>query len=239
MFALYFQHLITFTMNKYFFQLIFFIGLSTVTIAQPTNVRELPFFDKLKVTNQINVILSHGEELSARIEAKGIPLEDVITEVTGKTLEITLKRGVYTDIHVDVFVTYIELRDIYASASGRLSFQDTIKGDKLVANATTNGEINATVDLRTLDVSADKGGLVRLNGKLGSYEARISTAGNLSALELNADSAFVTVSSRAVAKVTAKELIDAHVRSGATLTLTGKPKEKKIKTGLGAKVLEQ
>lgn len=226
-------------MNKYFFQLIFFIGLSTVTIAQPTNVRELPFFDKLKVTNQINVILSHGEELSARIEAKGIPLEDVITEVTGKTLEITLKRGVYTDIHVDVFVTYIELRDIYASASGRLSFQDTIKGDKLVANATTNGEINATVDLRTLDVSADKGGLVRLNGNLGSYEARISTAGNLSALELNADSAFVTVSSRAVAKVTAKELIDAHVRSGATLTLTGKPKEKKIKTGLGAKVLEQ
>jgi hypothetical protein len=226
-------------MKKTFALLSLLIGFAIITLAQTESTRSLPFFDKLKVTNQVSVFLTHGDELSARILSTGISMDDVITEVTGKTLEITLRRGVYKDVTIDVFLTYSQLRDIYVSASGRLSFQDTLIGDKLVVNATTNGEINAIVDLRTLDVSADKGGLARISGKLGAYEARISTGGNLSALELQADSAFVTVSTKGIAKITAKELVEANVRTGATLTLTGSPNQKKIKTGLGATVLEQ
>lgn len=226
-------------MRKFFVLLTLVMGFTVASLAQSANIRSLPFFDKIRVTNQINVILTRGDELSARIEATGISLNDIITEVNGKTLEITLKRGVYKDGSADVFLTYIQLRDIYVSASGRLSFQDTITGDKLVVYATTNGEVNAVVDLQTLDVSANKGGIVRISGSLGSYEARIATAGNLSALELQADTAFVTVSTRGVAKITARELVEANVKTGATLTLTGNPKQQKIKTGLGATVLEQ
>jgi hypothetical protein len=108
----------------------------------------------------------------------------------------------------------------------------------VVFNA-NNGEIDAKVDLRTLDVSASKGGSVRLNGKLGSYEAKISTAGVLSALDLVADSVFINVNSGGIAKVLAKELLEANVKTGATLTLSGTPNIKRIKTGIGTTVLEQ
>ena len=175
----------------------------------------------------------------ARIVAKGIELDDIITEVTAKTLEITLKRGVYKDISVEVYLTYRELRDVLVSGSGRVSFQNVLEGDKVILSAQTSGEIDAKLNLRTLDVTASNGGSVRLEGKLGSYEARILTAGTLSAFDLQADSAFVNVSTKGIAKVSAKELLDANVRTGATLTIQGTPNVKRVKTGIGATVLEQ
>jgi hypothetical protein len=212
--------------------------MSFSVLSQNTQEIKLPHFDKLRVTNQINVYITQGDTGIVKVVASGIPLEDIITEVVGKTLEISLKRGVYKDISVEIYLTFTELRDIYVSGSGRVSMQTTLKGDKVVFNA-NNGEINANVDLRTLDLKASKGGSVRLNGKLGSYEAKISTAGVLSALDLVADSVFIDVNSGGIAKVLAKELLEANVKTGATLTLSGTPNVKRIKTGIGATVLEQ
>jgi hypothetical protein len=226
-------------MKRLIFSIVFISAFTLSLFAQKSEVRNLPHFDKIRVTNQVNVYLTQGETPSAKIVVSGIELGDVITEVNGKTLEITLKRGVYKDISAEVYLTYNELRDIHARASGRLSFQSVLTGDKVVMNATTNGEINVDVDLKTCDVSAGQGGSVRIGGKLGSYEARITTAGILSASELVADSAFVTVHSKGIAKVAANELLDANVRTGGSLTLSGNPVNKRIKTGLGATILEQ
>ena len=213
--------------------------LPALAFSQSTQDVKLPHFDKLKVTNQITVYLTQGEAEMARIVAKGIELDDIITEVNAKTLEITLKRGVYKDISVEVYLTYRELRDVSVSGSGRVSFQTVLEGDKVVLNALTNGEIDAKLNLRTLDVTASKGGSIRLEGRLGSYEARVLTAGILSAFDLQADSAFVNISTKGIAKVSAKDLLDANVRTGATLTIQGSPNVKRVKTGVGATVLEQ
>jgi hypothetical protein len=218
---------------------LFLAMIATSLFAQQTVERNLPHFDKIRVTNQVNVYLTQGEVPSARIVASGIALSDIITEVNGKTLEVTLKRGVYKDISVEVYLTYNELRDIHARASGRLSFQSVLTGDKVIMNANTNGEINVDVDLKTCDISAGQGGTIRIGGKLGSYEARITTAGILSANDLAADSAFVTVHSKGIAKVSAKELLEANVRTGGSLTLSGTPDKKNIKSSLGATIIEQ
>ncbi|HOP03310.1 MAG TPA: head GIN domain-containing protein [Tenuifilaceae bacterium] len=203
-----------------------------------TQERNLEPFDKVRITNEVNVILTKGEAEKLRIEAKGIPVEDILTDIDAKTLEITLKRGVYKDIQVDVYLTYVELRDVYVSASGRASIQDVLTGDKVVFSATTNGQIDAKVDLKTVDIIASKAGLIRLEGNIGSYVAKVSTAANLSALDLKADTAFVDVNTKAIAKVIANNLLEADVRSGATLTIGNAPKDKKIKTGFGATIIE-
>ncbi|PKP36759.1 MAG: hypothetical protein CVT98_07110 [Bacteroidetes bacterium HGW-Bacteroidetes-15] len=225
-------------MKRYFALIALVLAIGKLGIAQPNNEISLPHFDKLRVTNQIKVYLTKGDNEKASVVAKGIAIEDVITEVTGKTLEITLKRGVYKDISVEVYLTYNELRDIYVSGSGRVSFQGILVGDKVVMNA-SNGEIDAKVDLRTLDASASKGGSIRLDGKLGSYEAKISTGGVLSALDLQADSVFIKVNTKGIAKIIAKELLDADIKTGATLTLSGTPNKKNIKSGIGVTILEQ
>jgi len=219
----------------------FFVFLSTsfLVSAQKSEERELSQFDKLRITNEIRVYLNQAESEGARIEVSGIDFSDVITEVNAKTLEISLRRGVYKDISVEVYLNYRELRDIYVSSSGRASIQNVLTGDKIVLNAHTGAQIDAEVNLNTLDIIATKGASIRLKGKLGSYEAIISSGANLSAFELKADSAFVRVSTKGIAKVLANSLLDAKVRSGSTLTIEGTPAKKNIKTGIGATILEQ
>ena len=99
--------------------------------------------------------------------------------------------------------------------------------------------VDADINLRTLDIMATKGASIRLRGKTGSYEATISTGANLSALDVAADSAFVNVSTKSIAKVSAKKLLDAKVKSGSTLTVEGSPEKKNIKAGIGTTILEQ
>lgn len=221
---------------------LFLITISAISFislkAQNIEERKLQPFDKVRITNEIQVYLTKGDVESARIEATGIALDDVITEVKAKTLEITLKRGVYKNVKVDVYLTYTEIRDLYVSSSGRAGVQSVITGDKVVLSATAGGQIDADVDLRTADISVAKGASVRLGGKLGSYEAKIASGAILSAYEVAADSAFVNVNSKGVAKVAANYLLEANVRSGASLTINNTPKEKRIKTGVGASIIE-
>ena len=210
------------------------------TFAQEFNkVLALDQFDKLKVTNGVNVYPIKGDKHEAKIIARGIGIENVEVEVKGKTLNIGLSRGIHRDYTVEVYLTYTQLWEVDASSSARVSFQDTISGDKITFAATTNAQIDSEVNLKTLDLTAGAGGSIRLGGKVGSYEAQVRTAGTLSATSLDADSAFVSVGSRGVAKVFANELIEANVRTGGSLTYSELTLEKRIQTGIGATIIEQ
>jgi hypothetical protein len=203
---------------------------------QTTEERSLLSFDKLKVSCEVKVFMTKGSEEKMKIVVNGIELSDVLTTVNGKTLEIELSRGIHMGASVEIFLTYKEIRDINVGASGRVSLQNSINGDKVVLDANTNGEIVAELNLKTVDVKVGQGATVRLSGKTGSIDASINTKGILSALDIESDSTYVRVGSAGIAKVKAIYLLDANVRTGGTLTYTGKPKETKIKTGIGTTV---
>jgi hypothetical protein len=212
------------------------IGNYIIATSQTTEERKLPSFDKLKITSDVKVFLTKGTEEKVKVVVSGLELLDVETKVNGKTLEIELSRGIHMDASVELYVSYKEMRDINVGASGRLSVQTPLDGDKVVLIANTNGEIDTELNLKTVDVKVGQGAVVRLRGKTGSIDANVSTKGILSALEIQSDSTYIQVGSAGIAKVTAIYLLDANVRMGGTLTYSGTPKEKNIKTGIGATV---
>ncbi len=217
----------------------FGILFAGVTVAQNVEQRELPFFDKIKVSGQIKVFIEKGDKELATIKANEILTSDIIVEVVGKTLEIKLKKDSKKQAKAEVFVKYRELRDISVAAAAYVSMNDTLKVDKLVLNVITTSEFDSDIIANTIDVKVGQGSSVRLRGKVQNYEATVSTKGILSALELKADSAFITVGTGAVAKIYAKELIEANVRPAGSLTYTGEPKQKNIKTSVGSTVREE
>ncbi len=219
--------------------LLSFIALSILSVnSQNTEERKVSSFDKLKVSSELKVYLTKGVEEKVKVVASGIDIKDVLTEVIGKTLEIELSRGIFLNANIEVYITYKEIRDINVGASGRVSVQEPLTGDKVILNANTNGELTADLNLRTVDVKVGQGATVRLNGKTGSIDARINTGGILAAIDLQADSIYVRVGSAGTAKVRASYLLDANVRTGGTLTYTGKPINKTISTGIGATINE-
>ncbi|MGE0076616.1 MAG: head GIN domain-containing protein [Bacteroidales bacterium] len=224
---------------KKFALLLVGILLSATIFAQNTEQRTITSFDKIKVSGEIKVFISKGDKETATIKSYEIPTSDIIAEVNGKTLEIKLKKGIYKQVKAEVYVTFRELRDISVAAAAYVSANDTLKADKLTLSVITSSEFDCDIIANTMDVKVGQGSSARIRGNVKNYEASVNTAGILSALELKSDSTFVTVGSGATAKVFASELLDAKVRMGGSLTYTGTPKQKNIKTFLGSTVLEQ
>lgn len=213
-----------------------FILVNYFTYSQQTEERKLSSFDKVNVLSEVNVYMNKGTEENVKVSAYGIDLAEVETIINGKTLQIQLTRGVQKNAKIDIYVTYKEVRDLSVAAAGKISVQDTLKGDKVVLNAITNGEIDSELNLKTVDINIGQGGVVRLTGKVGSIDAKLSTGGILSAIDLQSDSTYVKVSSTGNAKVTANSLLDADVKTGGNLTYAGKPSQKNIKKGFGTTV---
>jgi len=213
-----------------------FIIANYFSYSQQIEERKLTSFDKVNVLSDVNVYMSKGSEEKVKVSAYGIDLSDVETIINGKTLQIQLTKGVQKNARIDIYITYKEVRDLSVAAAGKISIQDTLMGDKVVLNAITNGEIDSELKLKTVDINIGQGGVVRLTGKVGSIDAKLTTGGILSAINLQSDSTYVKVSSTGNAKVTANSLIDADIRTGGNLTYAGKPGQKNIKKGFGTSV---
>lgn len=213
-----------------------FIIANYFSYSQQTEERKLTSFDKVNVLSEVNVFMNKGTEEKVKVSVYGIDITDVETIINGKTLQIQLTRGVQKNARIDIYVTYKEIRDLSVAAAGKISVQDTLKGDKVVLNAITNGEIDSELKLNTVDINIGQGGVVRLTGKVGSIDANLTTGGILSAIDLQSDSTYVKASSTGNAKVTANSLIDADIRTGGNLTYAGKPVQKNIKKGFGSSV---
>lgn len=207
--------------------------------AQQTAVYTLNEFDKLRVWGEFKVFLVKGDSLSAKVETQGIPASDIAINVIGKTLEVKLKGKLYDRVSASVYITYNELRDISVSAAASVSFQDTLKAEKVSINVNTSSEFDGSLIAQTADITVGQGSTVRLRGSVSSYEVKVNTGGILSAIDLISPQTYVKVNTGATAKVYASKLIDANVSTGGSLTYTGNPEQKKIKTLVGTTIIEQ
>jgi len=216
--------------------LVLIVAYINPLFCQISEERNLSSFDKLKVSSEVKVFLSKGFEEKIKIVATGLELSDIETTISAKTLLIELSRGLHIDASVELYLTYKEIREITVGASGKVSVQNQLTGDKIVLNANTNGELTAELNLKTVDIRVGQGGLIRISGKTGSIDAKVSTGGIFSALDIQSDSTYVNINSAGMAKVNALFLLDAKVRSGGTLTYNGSPKVCNIKTGIGTSV---
>ncbi|MBN1988707.1 MAG: DUF2807 domain-containing protein [Bacteroidales bacterium] len=221
---------------KRLFAVIVVALLGFAAYSQQAVERDLIPYDKIVARNGVKVYLVKGAELKAKVVTTGVTHSEVTTYVDGKTLEVNIKRALFNDEMVEVFVTYDTIRNISVYTQARVSAQDTLVGDKITFDLTSGGEFDGTVKLNTIDVSASKGATVRLKGTTKTIDASISLSGVLAALDLSAESAFVKVSTKGSAKVGASKLIKANVKSGANLTYTGNPEQVDIKTGIGVSV---
>ncbi len=223
-------------------RLISLLGLTVLTLttfAQQTAEYSLNEFDKLRVWGEIKVFLTRGDELKASVQTQGIAASDIVVEVKGKTLEVRLKGKIYDRVSASVYVTYKELRDISISAASSVSLQDTLKADKVTLQVNTSSEFDGAINAETADITVGQGSTVRVRGKVNSYEAVVNTGGILSAIDLISPKTFIRVSSGATARVFASKTLEANVRTGGSLTYTGSPEQKNIKTLIGANIIEQ
>ncbi len=225
-------------MKRLFLTSIFFLTC-LILFAQNSAEYKLSNYTKIRAFGELKIYLEKGNELKARVETKDISASDVSINVMGNTLEILLKGKIYENVSANIYITYHQINSISLSAASNVSIQDTLNAESLTIDVNTSSELDGAIQAESAEFSVGQGSTLRLRGFVNGYEARVNTGGILSAIDLIADKVYVRASTGANAKVKATKKLEAKVLTGGSLTYTGNPELKNIKTFIGADVVEQ
>jgi len=212
------------------------LGFSAV--AQNTDKRKLDKFTTISVSEGIDVRLIKGSTYEAKIIARNIDLDEILTEVSGGHLKVHLEGNNHNNINVSIDVTFVSLEGIYASSAADIKSSSVIEASNLKIKASSAADIDLEIKVSTLDVSASSAADIVLSGTTDSQTVDISSASDYKAFDLKSKVADVSASSAADARVTVSENLDAHASSGASVKYKGNPDKLKEHSSSGGDVRE-
>lgn len=239
--------------------ILFFLVLlgATQVFSQKTETRQLASFSKVSVHEGINAILTKGTSESAKVEATGVELSDVLTEVSGGTLKIHMEDGSYRSKNVTVYVSFKYLDELNASSAGSIEVKDpiTVNGDfdasassagsirvEAVASGdvdldvSSSGDIDIKIKADAIDAGLSSSGDITISGSCNQLEVDASSAGDFNGYDLVTKIADLEGSSGASIKVNVTDQLDAQASSGASIRYLGSPKNTNSDSSSGGSV---
>lgn len=195
-----------------------------VSGAQKTEVRSLEPFRAIRVTSGIEVKLIKGDRPAARVEASGISLSEVITEVQGNTLKIGF-RSIRLDGRNDVkvAVTYTGLDRITALAAAAVFSLDVLESEALEFSASAAASIEIGVKTNRLSADASTASSIILSGTADDVHVEASTSSTVDAYHLEADKVSADASTASDIRITVRKEIRAEASTAGTIRYKGEP----------------
>lgn len=143
--------------------------------------RDVPSFTGLNVSSGIDVIVTQGSKQSVVIQAEENLQELIITEVTGSTLSVYVKKGtnIWDSKGMDAYVTVTELQSVNVSGGGDVESQSLIKADNISLNISGGGDLSFDINAASTSCKVSGGGDADITGTIGECNLQISGGGDL------------------------------------------------------------
>ncbi len=206
--------------------------------AQQTEIRPLGSFKGIKVSQAIDAYLKKGDKESARIVISGGSVEDVITQIEGSSLRIKLRDGkhFWNNVHVKVYVTYVNLEKIAASSAASVFSEGEINADHIDINVSSAANVEVSLNVNSAMVDTSSAGEVVVEGKSKKLEVEASSAGEVDAYRLESETVVARVSSGGEAKIAVSKDFEAHASSGGDIRYRGNPSRTNTHSSSGGSV---
>ena len=190
-----------------------------------TKERKAGYFNSVKVSTAIDLILTQGGSESIKVEADDNLHEYIITEIKDNTLRIYIDANLREVKEMNVYVTMKDIEKISATSAGDVIGKTVIKSDELYLSTSSAGDIKLDIQVQRLKCKISSAGDMTLTGSTDELDANLSSAGDLNAFELTARVAEVSASSSGNAKVNVKEKLWARASSAGDIYFKGNPPE--------------
>lgn len=211
-----------------------FVGLG---LAQESETRAIDSFRGIKSGEAIDVYLKKGTKESVKVEVTGIPLSDVLTEVSGTSLKIHRREGNYRNKNsVKVYVTYVNLERISASSASNVFSEGPIKAASFEINISSAASVEVSLDVDNLTVDASSAGDAVLAGKANTLTVEANSAGDIDAYALETAIVRASANSGGSAKVSVTKELDAQANSGGSIRYRGSPTKTNTDSNSGGSV---
>lgn len=193
-------------------------------------------FQAIHASNGLNVYITAGNTPSLEVEADKNLHEVIETEVSNGTLTITTNKNIGKSTKKNVYVTYVNLDRLTASAGADIEGKNLLKAQELGLICSSGGDIDIEVFSEYITASASSGGEIDIKGKSIQIDADASSGGEIDAKDLKVIHADAKASSGGAVKVNVKESLKAKASSGGKVEYYGAPSETEIQSGYSGKV---
>jgi len=216
---------------------VFFIFLfSTSGFSQNTEKRTLNNFTKIDVWGNIKIELQKGDTNTVIIDAKEVPLEEIVTEINNGVLKIKMRSNLFKETEINLKLTCKEISEVKANASAELKFLDQLVGETIKIESIGGARVVLNVDLKNCDLTAYQGGQIDIKGKSDFSKIFANSGGMLSGTNLITREANIKLNTGGKAEITVTKKLVARVNTKSSLSYFGKPEIEEIKASLGASV---
>ena len=214
--------------------LLFFIIVSAS--AQNKVVKEIDSFDKVKISDRVNVTFKKADKERITVVAEGIGYDKILTTTSGRSLRIKVKSTFYKDTKVDIEVEYVKIRNLEASNKAKIDFNEKVTGDELTMKVTGGAVVNMDAEISAIKAKLSNGGRIEISGQGDLQEVEANIGSNYNAYEFETEEGFVKSNTNSEITVWVKNRLEASAGSGAEVKYRGKPGEVKSSTSLGGKI---
>ena len=182
-------------------------------------------FDKIKVSQSIEVELSQGANKSFEIIASDEARQNLEIEVEEGELSIGFKKQSMfrNNSKVKILITTPIISSLTTSSSAKIVSMNTIKSKDLVLKSSSGSELEVSVDADQLFITASSGSSIEVKGFSKMVDATSSSGSSIEADRLTSDAAIAKSSSGSSIEFGTIKSLDANSSSGSSIEYKGSP----------------
>ena len=206
--------------------------------AQQTETRTPGSFSEVHSGGSWDVILEEGNTEKIWIEAKGVDLDQVRTEIDGDVLKLGLVPGNYRNVSLKFHVTYRSLEGIKCSGSGKIMVKSDVGSDDFYVSLSGSGDV-LMQSLIADDLEAVLSGSAKLSiksGQVDEAEIKQSGSGDFEAESLAIGKLEVSKSGSGNTSVGDLGEVSVHSSGSGDLIYSGSPKMGDIKVSGSSRI---
>lgn len=236
-------------MKKTFLSLLLLGGVITTSFAQKTindanaEKRTVGNFHGIDVATGIEVTLTKGNSEEVAVSAAETQFRDkIVTEVVNGILKIHYetktgainKRNESKDLKA--YVSYTTLDLLHVTTGAEVNIDGKLDVTTLELKANTGGLVKGEVNIGTLKVDQNTGSKITLTGKVDKLEAQGDTGSKFMGENLNTNTCEVEMSTGAGIYISVEKELNVKANTGGYIKYKGNAGIREIKTNTGGTV---
>jgi len=196
-------------------------------------VRDLESFQKLDVSVPADVVIHIGEFPKISISTHENLMENISTEVKGKTLVIKSKPCISsaTTLQIDLVVT--KLNSISINGSAAVKIKEQLQSDDFKMEINGSGMLIANIFANSVSSEIDGSGQIMATGTTKDMSIEINGSGVFKGLGLLAYKADVEINGSGEVSLHAKNQLNIEINGSGDVGYSGSPKIKSDINGSG------
>jgi hypothetical protein len=220
----------------------FFLAASQLQAQDITLKPSVSGFTALKVSSGVQVFLTQGDTESLRIEARGFEKKDIIAEVDGGELKLSIrlqgwlgnrKADRNTSRYIKAYLTARQLNEITVASGAQLTGETPFQTGKMALSAKSGATLTMALKATDVEISSGAGSTATLTGSAKTVSASASGGATIDADGLTANTCQAEATSGASVRVYADNELFVKASTGGSVNHSGPGRVVSRKTSLG------